>query len=184
MNSASLWLRLVALCPLATIGLDWLDALLLGGVLALTLLVVDAGLLALRKWSTSHQQITIAVLLAAIATGCCDLLLQAFCPSHAQALQPFLPLPIVAAVLFCNIASLEATPSKWTGMLRGAAFMLALLLGAILHAALPAEAGIAAGLIASGLLLAIGKWLQPERTSSEASTSAPRTRARVTGPLR
>jgi hydrogenase/urease accessory protein HupE len=100
-------------------------------------------------------------------------------------LQPFLPLPIVVAVLFCRI---EPAPCKWTGaldtILRGAAFTVALCIGATLHLFLPTEAGIAASLIASGLLLAIIEKSTPHRASSEASASTPRTRARVTGPLR
>jgi Na+-translocating ferredoxin:NAD+ oxidoreductase RnfE subunit len=179
------WLRLVALCPLASIGLGFVDALLLGAVLAIALLAVDIGQRSLRRWLADDQQPIVAALLAAIATSASDLLLQTICHAHAQVLQPFLALPIVAAVLFCRI---EATPSKWTGtlntILRGAAFTAALCIGAALHVLLPTEAGIAASLIASGLLLAIIERSTPDGASSEASASTPRTRARVTGPLR
>lgn len=179
------WLRLVALCPLAAVGLEWTEALLLGAVSALALLVVDAGLFALRSRSTTDQQPIIAAVLAAIAVGSCDLLLQTFCHAHSQALQPFLPLPIVVAVLFCRIEPAhrwQAVPIA--ALSRGSAFTVALLIGALLHAALPFEAAIAASLILSGLLLAISERSMPRMASGEASTSTPRVRARVTGPLR
>jgi Na+-translocating ferredoxin:NAD+ oxidoreductase RnfE subunit len=179
------WLRLVALCPLAAIGPGFVDALLLGGVITSALLAVDIGLRGLRHWLTTDQQPIIAAMLAAIATGICALLLQAFCHTHAQSLLPLLPLPIVVAVLFCRP---EDIPSKWMGMpgaiLRGTAFAMALLIGAALHAALPDDAGIAISLILSGLLLALTHRSEPQAAASEASTSTPRTRARVTGSLR
>lgn len=182
------WLRLVALCPLASIGLGLVDALLLGAVLTITLLVVDGGQHSLQRWLLEDQRPIVAALLAAIATSASDLLLQTICHTHAQILQPFLPLPIVVAVLFCGIGRTELTPSKWTwpldALLRGAAFTLALLIGAALHTLLPTEAGIATSLIVGGLLLAAIEWSTPRTASCEASTSTPRTRARVTGPLR
>jgi Na+-translocating ferredoxin:NAD+ oxidoreductase RnfE subunit len=180
MNSATWhWLRFAALCPMAAIGLEWPDALLLAAVLALTLLVVDAGLLVLRKWSTADQQIVIAALLAAIVTGALDLILQATCHAHAQTLQSYLPLPIVAAVLFCRgdgaVSWLNVLRSA---VLRGTAFGVALLAGAGLHAALPEDARIAVSLIVCGLVLAI---VAPDDVET---TSVRRPRARVTGPLR
>jgi Na+-translocating ferredoxin:NAD+ oxidoreductase RnfE subunit len=179
------WLRLVGLCPLAMVGLGWVEALLLGGVLAITLFIVDTGLLALRNWSTGNQRPVIAALLAAVATGMSDLLLQTFCDTHAQVLQPFLPLPIVVAVLFGRT---DTTP-RWSDtsidvLMRGTAFTVALLTGAALHIFLPPAAGIVVSLVVAGLLLAIVERFAPRAAASEASTSTPRLRARVTGPLR
>lgn len=183
MNSAAPhWLRLAALCPLAAIGLEWPAALLLAGVLALTLPVVDGGLLALRNWSTSDQQTIIAALLATIVTGAADLILQAICYAHAQTLQPYLPLPIVVAVLFCRAdAASSFTNVLRSAVSRGTAFGSALLTGAGLHAVLPEDARIAASLIVCGLGLAIVARHVPLETQT---ISARRPRARVTGPLR
>lgn len=182
MNSAALhWLRVAALCPLAAIGLEWPGALLLTGVLALTLLAVDVGLLALRKWWTNDQQPIIAALLAAIVTGAADLTLQALCHAHAQILQPYLPLPIVAAVLFCRGDNASWPDVLRIAVLRGTAFGVTLLMNAGLHAVLPADARIAASLIVCGLVLAIVSRVAPVETDI---SSARRARARVTGPLR
>jgi Na+-translocating ferredoxin:NAD+ oxidoreductase RnfE subunit len=183
MNSAAWrWLRLVALCPLVAIGLGWLDALLLAGVLALTLLAVDTGLLALRRWCTRDQQTLLAALLAAVASGALDLVLQAICHTHAQTLQPYLPLPIVVAILFCRAdADAAALPALRATALRASAFGVSLLLGAALHAALPAESRIAVSLIACGLLLALVARIAPADTTT-APARGPR--ARGTGPLR
>jgi Na+-translocating ferredoxin:NAD+ oxidoreductase RnfE subunit len=183
MNKAALhWLRLAALCPLAAIGLGWSAALLLAGVLALTLLAVDTGLLALRKWWTNDQQPIIAALLAAIVTGAANLILQAICHTQAQTLQPYLPLPIVVAVLFCrgDVAS-SFTNVLRSAVSRGTAFGAALMMGAGLHAMLPADARIAASLIVCGLVLAIVARVAPVETET---ISTRRPRARVTGPLR
>lgn len=181
------WLRLVALCPLVAIGLPVVDALLLGVALAMTLLVTDLCMRGLQRWVVAPQKLIVVALVAAIAAGAFDLLLHAFCYSHAQTLQPFLPLLIVVPILFYGADAGEKNLSIGMGsaaLLRGSAFLLALVFSATLHALLPAEAGIAASLGASGLLLAIIERATPQTVSSEASASTPRTRARVTGPLR
>jgi Na+-translocating ferredoxin:NAD+ oxidoreductase RnfE subunit len=176
------WSRLAALFPLAAIGLEVPDALLLAGVLALTLLAVDAGLLALRRVAMADQHLVIAALLAAIVTGALDLVLHAVCHAQAQVLQPYLPLPIVVAVLFGRV---DAT-STWLGTLRnaalrGSAFGAMLVMGAALHALLPDDARIAASLILCGLLVATVAKFAP----ADATPPRPRRpRARVTGPLR
>lgn len=185
--AVSNWLRLVALCPLAAIGLPIADALLLGAALAIALLVTDLCLLGLQRRAAQPQRPMMAALVAGIAAGAFDLLLQALWYPHARTLQPFLPLLIVVPVLFCGAGSREHTRPVWAGataLLRGSAFTVALVCSAALHALLPPEAGIAASLIASGLLLAMIERAAPQQAAGEVSASTPRIRARVTGPLR
>lgn len=181
------WPHLLGLCPLAAINLTIGDALLFATTLLITLLLTNACIALIQRWLIETQRLIITTLIATVIVGIIDLLLQAFCYERAQTLQLYLPLLTIAPLLLNKTDSIDRQKLFSTlrnALLTGGAFAVTLIIIAPLHATMPLEAGIALNLISCGLLCALANKFYPQPIDSTAPTNTPRTRARVTGPVR
>jgi Na+-translocating ferredoxin:NAD+ oxidoreductase RnfE subunit len=187
-NIVQRWLRLSGLCPLLAMTFSVADAALLGLALLVTLLVTDLCMTLLQRWLAESQRLIITALIAALTAAVIDLLLQALCYEHAQHLQIYLPLLVIAPLLLFKADAAVIRPMRTlrAGLFGASAFVFLLTSSAALRALLPAEAGLALSFIVSALLLALANKIGPSSAAAylEPSPHTARTRARVTGPVR
>lgn len=188
MNESKLHgLRLAALSPLLAAASTFDTAIAMAAVLFGTL-VFTAAIGSITRGHVQDNQRPIALaLVAAVVATALDQLLQAFCYRIAQPLHGWLPLLAVLPVLFDRMENQtrSSIASSRNALFQAAAMSIGLFAGTALRSLLPLEAGIAACLIASGLALAVIERYMPSTSTTIATEiRKPRTRARVTGPLR
>lgn len=188
--SSMTWLRLIGLCPLLAIDVTVVDTLLLGAALLITLLFTNSCTTLLQRWIPATQRLIAIALIAIVSAAIIDLLLQALCYSSAQTLQPYLPLLAIGPLLLYRTEiSNSPTLSRalLDALLYGSAYAIALVIVALLRAPLPSAAGSALGLIGGALLLALANKITAshlDKSPPGPPATTPRTRARVTGPVR
>ncbi|XBC39338.1 MAG: electron transport complex subunit E [Buchnera aphidicola (Nurudea shiraii)] len=115
----SLLVQLLGLCPILAVTTSVINALGLGIVTTLVLVITNVIVSMLRFWIPKDIRIPIYIMIVSSIVSCCDMLIHAYSINLYRSLGVFIPLIITNCVICGRADSIAINNSVWISLLDG-----------------------------------------------------------------